>query len=75
MENAGAVFFPAAGNRVRYTILDLGVMGIYWTATYYNEEMSCHFGVSSYGQGDGVVTGNSSRFSGKSVRLVRDYYP
>ena len=43
MENAGAVFLPAAGARAAVTLDEVGVAGHYWSASYYNINMAYSF--------------------------------
>ena len=67
MEQHGAVFLPAAGNRDGISVNDVGSYGYYWSASYYNSynayTMSFH---------DPFLNSNNSnsRCSGRSVRLV-----
>ena len=73
LENAGAVFLPAAGSRNGTSIYYMGISGQYWTGTRY---------LSDYAYGavftNNAVTGGSiqdSRYLGRSVRLVKDTIP
>ena len=73
MEDAGAVFLPAAGFRDGTVLRNVGTSGKYWSSTPYDE-------VYAYGMafGDYVVCnydyyGYDNRFLGRSVRLVQDY--
>ena len=67
LENAGAVFIPAAGYRSGTSILMAGSSGSYWTATYVNKSSAnyVYFGSSNLG------IGSYNRSGGLSVRLVR----
>ena len=69
MEEAGAVFLPAAGRREYTGILFTEIYGDYWSTTHYNIEkaFSMNFGKSFL---DADRT--SSRHMGYSVRLVMD---
>lgn len=63
----GAVFLPAAGSRFGASVYNVGSIGYYWSASYYNS--SSAYGVS-FGGGY-LVTGNwYYRYLGRSVRLV-----
>ena len=73
MEDAGAVFLPAAGGRYGTELVDVGTHGIYWSSTpyygydydYYAHLMHFYVGVVDHSVGD--------RCCGLSVRLVQDY--
>ncbi len=77
LENAGCVFLPAAGDRYGTLISLVGNGGAYWSATYYVrynvygvyfDQAYCVSETDS-----GLDTSESSyRFSGHSVRLVKD---
>ncbi|MBR6355190.1 MAG: hypothetical protein IKS01_05345, partial [Paludibacteraceae bacterium] len=75
MENAGAVFFPAAGNRVNKSIFDVSEWGDYWTAsvnpnpTEYKDRVWCF---SFYDKAYPHIGGHQYRFFGSSVRPVQD---
>lgn len=68
MEVAGAVFFPAAGNRIGSGVYHVQYFGRYWSATeydyYYALFLSFYSGVANLG--------DDRRNSGHSVRLVKD---
>ena len=66
LEQHGAVFLPAAGNRTGTSVYDVGSLGIYWSASYYNSH-SAYYVLFS---GSYLYTTNGSRCNGKSVRLV-----
>ena len=71
MEENGAVFLPAAGDRNGSTAYGAGSVGAYWSSTYYDsdpQDAYCVFFVSS----DLGPQGRYHRFLGNSVRLVRD---
>ena len=68
MEEAGAVFFPAAGIRnVGHTLTDVQSKGAYWTSTKNGSKYAYRMAVTSFGVSP--QTG-SPRFNGYSVRLV-----
>ena len=67
LENAGAVFLPAAGSRSGTTVGQVGSVGYYWSASCYSE-ITCArllFFVNSY-----LITDYENRAAGCSVRLV-----
>lgn len=67
MEDAGAVFLPAAGNRSGSAVYYVGDFGDYWSSTQGSSGSAYSRYFSSYGTGwyyDG-------RGNGRSVRLVR----
>ena len=66
LENAGAVFLPAAGDRLETSVTGVGFYGIYWLA-------SCNGSRSAYDVvfSDAVVMSYGYRCGGRSVRLVR----
>ena len=67
LEQAGAVFLPAAGSRNWASVNDVGSGGYYWSASY--DGSGYAWGV--YFHGSYLYTDNSSsRCSGRSVRLV-----
>ena len=71
MEENGAVFLPAAGDRNGSTAYGAGSVGAYWSSTYYDsdpQDAYCVFFVSS----DLGPQGRYHRFLGTSVRLVRN---
>ena len=68
LESEGAVFLPAAGNRYGTSVYRVGSYGYYWSGTARSETdayglyfLSGNVGPADYG----------SRYSGRSVRLVR----
>ncbi len=66
MQDAGAVFLPAAGSRYGASVGSVGSGGYYWSA-------SCNFSslarLVNFG-GTNLDTGNGDRCNGRSVRLV-----
>lgn len=68
LENAGAVFLPAAANRYGASVYEVGSDGNYWSASKYygSDAYIMHFG-DSY-----LSTYLSPRYFGLSVRLVHD---
>ena len=72
LEDAGAVFLPAAGYRNGTSVYVVGSYGSYWSASYYYSN-NAYFVYFS----DGLLgTGSSNyRYRGRSVRLVRNYNP
>ena len=75
MENAGAVFFPAAGNRVSKSIFDVRGRGTYWTASVNPNPTEYKDRVWYFGFGDNAyphIWGRQYRHFGSSVRPVQD---
>ena len=70
MEDAGAVFLPAAGYRFGTEMSGVGTFGDYWSSTPNGEYGAYYVYFYGYGVDDG---GYSDRVLGRSVRLVRDY--
>ncbi|MBP5683166.1 MAG: InlB B-repeat-containing protein [Bacteroidales bacterium] len=68
MENAGAVFLPAAGFRDGASVYNVGDNGRYWSCTAFDAELSC---VMLFGSTN-VFSEYDGRFYGMSVRLVRE---
>ena len=69
MQEAGAVFLPAAGYRIGTSVYNVGSYGYYWSATY-----SYSNNARLVGFHDGHLYAgydNYSRYYGFSVRLVR----
>ncbi len=69
MENAGAVFLPAAGGRSVYGVSDVQKDGYYWSSTVYDGTDAYRLSFRSYRF---YTRSNNSRCSGFSVRLVQD---
>ena len=67
LEQAGAVFLPAAGFRLGTSVSNVGSSGYYWSASYYNSDRARYvsFLVSS------LYMPSNYRYGGRSVRLVR----
>lgn len=68
MEEAGAVFLPAAGDRHGTSVHNEGAAGSYWSSEPYAAIYACYM---NFSRAD-VGTGFDSRCLGHSVRLVRD---
>ncbi len=68
MENEGAVFLPAAGQRDVNTVILMQVSGYYWLNTKENEV----FRSSVYFAEDGFGGQSANGFWGMTVRLVQD---
>lgn len=70
MQANGAVFLPAAGYRSSATsVRDVGVIGGYWSASYYSNSDACSVFFNDLSLNP---QGSSSRYYGQSVRLVRN---
>ena len=71
LENAGAVFLPAAGARLTKKVMYTGIAGYYWTETIFEYDA-----ISIYCMGFDssrvVWEGLSNRTNGRSVRLVKN---
>ena len=70
MEEAGAIFLPAAGNRTGTTVDDVGGYGAYWTSTY--DEEGAAFAVCFDQYQISLPPATIAAYYGHSVRLVRD---
>ena len=68
LEQAGAVFLPAAGYRDGTFVYDVGSGGSYWSST--PDDTSYAYGLDFY-SGNIYPQSSSSRVCGQSVRLVR----
>lgn len=67
LEQHGAVFLPAAGERYGTSVLDVGNGGYYWSASYYTSGRAYYVDFSPWH----ISTGSRSRrFNGQGVRLV-----
>ena len=68
LEAAGAIFLPAAGGRYSNSVYNVQYSGHYWSATECNNNQTyyTHFDHSE------VIMNNFDRYTGKSVRLVKD---
>lgn len=76
MENAGAVFLPACGNREekQVSFSDLQQLGTYWTSTAYNKgsvHQAYYFGTNFLGPYFST-SGTNYLYLGKGVRLVKN---
>ena len=71
MEDAGAVFLPAAGNRYGTGLDHVGSRGFYWSSTPYYEYDAFYMYFDDYSVDDGVYY--LHWLYGLSVRLVQDY--
>lgn len=70
LEDAGAVFLPAAGGRYGTSAKSAKKYGSYWSSTYYSVNTTWAGGVTFNSQGMGI--GYYPRHYGSSVRLVKD---
>ncbi len=68
MEQQGAVFLPAAGDRIGSDVVLLQDCGSYWSAT----EGGGDFAGCLHFRSDGASMGPHGRLNGRSVRLVKD---
>ena len=69
LEQAGAVFLPAAGYRRGTSVNYVGSYGLYWSASYYI--IGSAYTVDFDGSGLGTNSADP-RYCGRSVRLVQD---
>ena len=70
MEEAWAVFLPAAGSRFSKNVSEVNQKGYYWSATHAEEDGKAHY---IYFRSNGYsVSGATSVSCGYSVRLVLD---
>ena len=67
LEDAGAVFFPAAGYRFGTSVGEIGLCGYYWSASYFN---STYAYLTSIKESYLTTNNASNRCYGRSVRLV-----
>ena len=67
LEQAGAVFLPAAGIRYGTSVIHVGSQGYYWSASHYSDGNAYHV----YFHYSNLFTNNDYRYYGQSVRLVR----
>ena len=73
MEENGAVFLPAAGDRDGATAYGAGSVGAYWSSTYYDSDPDHKDAYCLYfGSSDLGPQGRYRRELGNSVRLVRN---
>ena len=68
LEQAGAVFLPAAGYQDGTWVGSVGSSGYYWSASYYNSVYA--YGVRFYDSSLNTYY-DGNRYNGQSVRLVR----
>ena len=68
LENAGAVFLPAAGYRNGTSVSNASSSGYYWSASYDRASAALYVGFNDGGLYADYL---SSRHNGRSVRLVR----
>lgn len=73
MENAGAVFLPAAGYRSGTSVYDLGTEGRYWSSTRSSGEGPQFRRFSESISIQGYYYYLNGGYNGGSVRLVQDY--
>jgi hypothetical protein len=69
LEEAGAIWLPAAGNRWGKDIYDIQNKGFYWTSTEYSINQAYYI---QFGKREPVGFVFSGRADGRSVRLVRE---
>lgn len=69
MEEAGAVFLPAPGNRNGTEVINVNEAGFYWSATSFDESNAYFLYVSAYGLNPHYSNG---RHNCISVRLVHE---
>ncbi len=72
MENAGCVFLPAAGFRLRSSLQLGGLSGKYWSSTYYDSENAYELTFNTSGMDPAHNNALEGRGTGCSVRLVKD---
>ena len=72
MENEGAVFLPAAGNRTGTSVSNVGSIGYYWSSTCSSSDNAYKVSFSS---GDLYPSNYSDlyRYEGRSVRLCAEF--
>lgn len=68
LEQAGAVFLPAACYRINTTMNYIGSQGRYWSTTIFNGNYACDIIFAS----NFDLENHESRYIGTSVRLVQD---
>ncbi len=71
MESHGAVFMPAAGQRIGTSLSYCGTQGLYWSATPFQSSAICF----SFTQSLLRPNLSNTRSNGLAVRLVRAYDP
>ena len=70
MEEAGAVFLPAAGSRTGSTTTQVGTIGNYWSSSHVNGTTAYSFHIEV---GATTMQNTMNYSTGCSVRLVREY--
>ena len=68
LENAGAIFLPAAGSRAYVSVGDVGSEGYYWSASNCGFAAAWQIGFYS----GNVINAGPFRYGGTSVRLVKN---
>lgn len=68
LENSGAIFLPASGNRGDTTVWSVGVCGLYWSASRVGNDHAR----GMYFSNSLVEIGGYYRYGGVPVRLVQD---
>ena len=71
MEEAGAIFLPAAGYRNGTSVSSVGSYGLYWSSTPNDTNTNYAYYLIFYSS-DMNPASNLNRYYGYSVRLVRD---
>lgn len=71
LENCGAVFLPAAGNRYGTSISEVGSRGLYWTITGADVHLAESVEFTS-GHVESSDNSRANKSNGLSVRLVKD---
>ena len=74
MEEAGAVFLPAAGYRNNLALGGFGQYGYYWANTVYNAS-GVHYFYLFFMSSDISSSNSYYNYEGRSVRLVKAYEP
>jgi hypothetical protein len=72
LEQHGAVFLPAAGQRNGTSVGDVGSYGLYWSASYQYQYDNYAYYVSFSDSHLNPQNNYAYRYYGRSVRLVRD---
>lgn len=67
LQNAGAVFLPAAGSRAGASVSGADANGYYWSSSYYNDQYACMLGFNASTLS---TFQNDFRYYGQSVRVV-----
>ena len=75
MEEAGALFLPAAGTRQETSVMSVNMLAAYWSASATNSTAAYNLMAASNGMimvGGGAMAPSQSRHTGLPVRLVRE---